>query len=995
MGDGYHIALERPIALFLLLLIPWMGVWAWRHRAAIGSTRTWIIITVRSLLIALLALSLAQPTALLTGRGVTSMVVLDASESIPPALAERARKVVETAIAQKTNTHDRLGLVIAGRDAVAVSMPSSAPNQLDDAGLTARDGTDLDGAVRRALALLPPDTSNRLLLISDGNETVGSLRDAAKVARAVSVPIDVIVLPYAHANESVFESLRAPTRVRIGQPFDLKAVVRSQSGASGRLLLWQGGTPVDLDPASPGDGVAITLRPGSTTLELPVLLQNPGATRFRALFEPDADSGDGLHQNNVGSAIVFVGDEGRVLILDETESESHVIVEALHSAGINVDVIPPSGADDPMTLAAYDAVILANVGRYEISNALDRGLRAYVSDLGGGLWMVGGDRSFGAGGWIGSDTEKVLPVRLDPPATRELPRGALVLVMHSCELPQGNYWAEKIALAAIDSLSAQDYLGIVSFAWSNTGANGCSWQFPIQLAGDKVDARIVAQTMSVGDMPDFTSSMDLALEGLGKVKAAQKHVIVISDGDPSPPNQATLDRFRSQGITITTIMVAGHGTATDLQNMRAVAEQTGGTFHNVINPKLLPRIVTKEATLITRSLIAEGEFAPQVVAQLSGPLSGVSSVPGIDGYVVTVPREGLAQVAIVNRSADAKSPGRVYDDPIFAWWNHGTGRCAALTTDITGRWGTKWIAWGGVQPLVERTTRWLMRPAAPQDVVVRTAIDGETITVEVETVGGESRVSGRSATILRPDGTVGAVRLDQVAPGRWSGTFAGDQQGAYLVQVPVANGAGGAVVQAAVSISYAREYRSVRDNGALLREVAESTGGRLLTLDDAVGRNIFLADGLTVPQATRRIWDLLAVIAAVWLIVDIAVRRLVIDSESGRSLFLRFFGGGASTATGGSDALRRIRRAKSVEATPVDTASTDERATPSHSSSASPRVEVFGGSSGTEKSSPPTTHAEQPSNESELPPLERLRRARDRARDLTRNAEDGQEKSDG
>src|SRR6185369_4274360 len=112
---------------------------------------------------------------------------------------------------------------------------------------------------------------------------------------------------------------------------------------------------------------------------------------------------------------------------------------------------------------------------------------------GGGLVMLGGPQSFGAGGWINSDVAKVLPVKLDPPQTRQMRNGALALVMHSCEMAQGNYWGQKVAISAIQALSRLDYVGMIAY--------GCpGWCFALQ-TGDKAIAADAAKKMQVGDMP--------------------------------------------------------------------------------------------------------------------------------------------------------------------------------------------------------------------------------------------------------------------------------------------------------------------------------------------------------------------------------------------------------------------------------------------------------------------------------------------------------------
>ena len=110
--------------------------------------------------------------------------------------------------------------------------------------------------------------------------------------------------------------------------------------------------------------------------------------------------------------------------------------------------------------------------------------------VGGGWRMGGGPTSFGAGGWIDSDLAKALPVRLDPPQSRQMVRGALALIMHSCEMPQGNFWGQKVAQSAIEALSSLDYCGIEGPAFGfghGVTFSAASWAFAIAPS-----ARVVA-----------------------------------------------------------------------------------------------------------------------------------------------------------------------------------------------------------------------------------------------------------------------------------------------------------------------------------------------------------------------------------------------------------------------------------------------------------------------------------------------------------------------
>ncbi|MEE2972671.1 MAG: VWA domain-containing protein, partial [Planctomycetota bacterium] len=860
-------------------------------------------LVVRSLLLILLAVALARPMVVDRSDSVTLMVVADMSQSIPRDLQRGSERFLTRVEEAKRNEEDRIGVVtVAEASEIRQTPDPNARIQLDHAGDPA--ATNLAAAVRTAISLMPTDTANRILLVSDGNETEASVLDSIELASANGIPIDVLPIQYEYDREIVFEGLKAPSRARIGQSIDLRAFIHSSTETAGVLRLSRNGRRVDLDPTSASDGVRIRLRPGTNSIAIPVAVEQAGGQRFRAEFEPDDPESDSLLENNLFEAVTFVSSDGRVLVVSDASAEVDALVDAIRDGGLEVVVEPPSVLTSGTALLnGFDSVILSNIPRWAIDVETDRALRSYVHDLGGGLIMLGGDESFGAGGWIDSETAKALPVRLDPPQERQLTRGALALIMHSCEMPQGNFWGQQTAIAAIEALSSLDYVGIITFNFAAIGqnVNGNSWAYPLQLAGDKQAAIAAAKSMVIGDMPDFAGSMTLAQAGLAAVNAGQRHVIVISDGDPAPPSKALLDKYLDSGITITTIMVGGHGTPSDRMNMQGVAEYTGGTFYNVTNPKALPKIFIKEATLVSRSLIQEGDYSPVVFPSLDGPTRGMTTVPGIDGFVLTVPREGLAKIPL-------KIPVEDGEDPLLAAWNHGLGRAVAFTSDVGARWAGDWISWEGFQPFWEQVVRWTMRPATPSNLSIRTAIDDEgQAVVEVEALaaeGGFADFLPGEARVLAPDGTSRPVTLQQVGPGRYRTDFAIDQQGAYLVNAifPSEDGQAAASVQAAVAVPYRREFATTRDNSALLEMIADRTGGRVYDTDvDLEQVDPFEASDLTMPMSQTRIWDIVVVIVASLFVLDVAVRRLSIERRRRRT-------SGARTGEGAVDAWRQAKK---------------------------------------------------------------------------------------
>lgn len=910
MPADLPLQFEHPIWLLLLLLIIPAFLIARRSISAGSRAKALTTFALRVVVILLLTTALSNPTWQRRGEGLTVTVILDRSYSIPLQLMEGSLEFLRQAAEHRVNDADRLACITLGKDAQITATPDRY--SVINAGLDEpdRSATNLAAGVRLAMAIMPQDTANRIVLVSDGNETMDSVVAAADMARANKVPVDVLVLEYEHKNEVTFERIVAPARARRGQSINLRMVLRSQDYARGTLHLRMNDEPLDLNPDGDGTGMELELEPGVRVVSLTLRLDDPGPARFEATFEPAAAHYDTMLENNRALAVTFVGGQGRVLVIDESSLDSEMLMRALGAADIAADRGTAEVLAGGMVfLSAYDAVILANVPRWSFDDGMDRMLHAYVHDLGGGLVMLGGPESFGAGGWIGSRVADALPVKMDPPQTRQMSRGALALVIHSCEMPQGNYWSQEIARAAISALSRLDYVGIVEYDWNVKANQGASWALPMQLAGDKQAALAATRQLLVGDTKNFHPLLQLAYDGLSVLNAGQKHIILISDGDPSPPSAQLLNALAQAKITVTTIMVVGHGSALDRSRMQMIANQTGGRFYHVLNPSQLPQIFIKESQLVSRSLIQEGNFQPQVVSRLPGPVEGYAAVPPVRGYVLAAMRDGLAQTPIVHGTTEG-------NDPIFAHWNYGLGRSIAYTSDAMARWGTSWIGWDQFQAFWAQAIRWVMRPSTPSNMMVSTRTEGDMTIVEVEALdedAGFLNFMQTSAVVLRPGHDADPLPLQQIGPGRYRGNFRTEEAGTYLINVNYttpgdADGHGKGHLQAAVTVPYSREFRDVSHNAALMRQLAEMTGGRVLSPTDPAAVDLFHRENLIVPRSAKHIWDLLAMIGAGLFLLDVAARRLAIDPAWVRRTFGRAVGKRGAVREDTVAAWRRARQ---------------------------------------------------------------------------------------
>lgn len=923
------IEFAEPIWLALIPVVGVLIIWIGRKSlSGMGTTTRRVALVVRLLVLVLLSGAMAQPAWRARSDDVAVTVVLDASKSVPGPLQKRVDAYVEEAASQK-KPDDQLGLLTAAKDAYVQALPSKLTTRVERRHIGSSAGTNLAEAVRLAIAVMRPDAANRIVLATDGNETEGSLLDAASAALAVGIPIDVLPLRYRYESEVIADKLIAPNTARMGETIDLRVVLTATRPVTGRLTITANGEPIDLDPDSPAMGVAVALEAGTNPpLTVPITVTRHGPQRYEAVFEPDNPADDKIVENNRAMAVTFVTGEGKVLVYREDPAESEYIVSALTKSKIAVDeATPDSGPGSLTELSAYDAIVLVNTPSYGFSLKQQDELRQYVHDVGGGLVMIGGPESFGAGGWIGSPVEEALPIRLDPPNKRQMPRGALVMVIHSVELPNGVFLGKQVCNKAVDALSRLDLAGIIEDNY-NTGA---VWVYPLQTIGDRSSVKRKIKSLSFGDMPAFGPSLKLAYKGLANANAGQKHVIIISDGDPSPPSRSLLRQFAAAKITITTVGVATHGPA-DVRTMRAIAKLTGGRYYQVDPSKaktLIPEIITKEAITVKRSLIWEGDpFRPAVIPIGAEPMRGIRSVPPISGYIVAADREGLSQVTMRGKE----------NDPIAAQWQYGLGRTITFTSDATGRWSQAWLGWGDFDRFWTQQVRWAMKPSGSATMRVTTHTDGDMTRVVVEALDeqGErlefARFVGR---VARPDGTGEDLTLTG-GLGRFRGSFRSDLPGTYLVNMRYAvprtggdgGGAGGAdegTVQAAVTIPFVDEYRTLKDNEPLLLQVAELTGGRVLS-DDPASAELWSREGLARPVTTTPIWMGVALAGIGLFLFDVAVRRVRIDVAAMARAVDRAFRRGQEKATVRADELRaarakaRLRMDEAVQAAETATA---------------------------------------------------------------------------
>lgn len=913
MFNSIEFDFQKPVYLWsLVVLLPlvwWIG---FKSLAGLGPWRKWFALSIRSIVLILLVFVLAEFQWKKTHDKLTVVFLLDQSASIPKEKREFMLTYAREAVVNHRQGNDQLaGAIVFGGNAKTEVAPYNGTLPLLDVSESAFDlktgATNLESALKLAKALFPEDTAKRVVVISDGNENIGDAMTIAGSLANDGIGIDVVPVDLLIDSEIVVEKVIVPSDIRRGQSFEIRTIVNYQvdptvedpQPVSGKLTLWQK-TPLREEVIAQQD---VTLQPGKNVLGVSHDFDRASVFTIDAVFEPEGEMIDRIEQNNQASAFTHVRGKGRVLFIEDWENpgEFHYLIERLQASDIEVDVLPTNRLfSSPAELLAYDCVVLANVARATGDDAdasvgfSDTQIKMLVrntEEMGCGLVMLGGDRSFGAGGWANTDLEKAMPVDFQIKNDRVDAVGALALIMHACEMADGNYWQMVVCTEAIKVLGPMDYCGVVEW---NMGQTKWLWKKPNgmdKVLNNRPLMMKMVQRMTPGDMPDFNPSMQLALSGLMTTNASMKHCIIISDGDPSPPTNNLLTRYKNAGIKISTVAIGTHGPAGSTP-LKDIANATGGKYYVVQNAKALPRIFQREARRVSKPVIKENPagFLPIGVEgyQLSPIMQGleVGEFSRFEGFVMTtIKKNPLVEQLIVSNDPDDDGE----NSTLLATWQYGVGRATVFTSDAGHQWTNTWTNDANYDKFFTQLIRSSMRPIHQNaNFEVATEVRDGKARILVTAIDEDDQFLNflnMSGTALNPNLDGVDVEMKQIAPGKYVGEVDAENPGNYLFAI--LPGEGYQRLSTGINVPYSNEYTDREANVGLLQSLStlKPEGGQPGTvisgtltrtgLEQMLETDPFRHD-LRKPSSIREYWPSLVVIVSVLFFADVFLRRVAV-----------------------------------------------------------------------------------------------------------------------
>lgn len=909
------VVLRDPVWMVLAALAVPLAVVGLRWFRAMSRARAISAVVARTILILLIAAALAGASGVRTSDRLAVIAVIDVSGSVqrfgdfgrdergvPRSFTQAARSWLARA-SDGRDREDLLGVVVFDGRSLAIASPAPpAANRRSDGllgwtpddlalDLALAEGTDIADALRYAAALFPPDARRRLVLISDGVETRGDALAAARAlaeAPGAAVPVDVLPISYNVRNEVLVEFVDAPPTASRESMVAVRVGLRATAPAAGTLRLEREGGELDISPDEPGLGLRLALEPGRTVVPIEVRVPAQTVHRFRAVFEPDDPAADTVAQNNSGMAFTVTPGRGKTLVIDgvsdgATTGPGSILPGALTRSGLEVSAVPPGAAPmDLLTLQEYDLVILQDVPADALPRNVQEIYASYVRDLGGGLVMVGGPNSFGAGGWNNGPIEDVLPVEMDLPEQLLMPSAAIVLVLDSSGSMGARVLggartqqeiANEAAALAVRTLDPTDLVGVIEFNSTHRTV------VPLGPNRDPEESAKRVRAISPGGGTNLYPALLEAGAMLRDVEAQVKLIIALTDGvsmGTPAMGQNIASRLERDGVRISTIAV---GDGADVDTLRSIALAGGGEHYRVVDPNLLPQIFIREVRVLRKPMVRETLFQPRIAPTGSPLIAGLPSpLPTLGGLVLTQPKgDATAINAIV-------APG---GEPVLAHWNIGLGRAAAWTSD-SHRWARAWAEGGAFGTLWSSVARAIARPVSDQNFEVAVEAREGRVRVRLEAAddaGAPMDLLTVDGFVVAPSGDRREIRLTQIGPGVYEGEAAADETGAYVVALtPRLGGRRLPPVVAGAASAISPEHSRLESNIALLREIAETTGGRPLSWGFASPDELFARDGLAPRRATTPIWPMLLAWAVGVMLLDVGTRRVAWDRILSREL---------------------------------------------------------------------------------------------------------------
>ncbi len=684
------------IPLVLLVVIPFAIAIRKENR-----TKGTVIALISHLLIvviATLAVAGMKNTSIMTKTEVYVLADVSNSTSKKTDLIDSYIKDLEKQIPR----NGKMGVITFAADYKVHTPLGGKFTTVKDSGVN-DSATDILAALRYVSGEFSENAIKRIVLYTDGmssdpNVNSGLIREIENLSER-NVYVDVVYIDSSLSPEDIeiqVSEVELNSSTYLGHKTSANVLIESTAATGVIVRLQKDGAPYLEKTAN--------LTPGYNIVNFDLGTEAAGEFDYSVSVHSPTDGS--LYNNSLDFTQIINENISVLLVTDNAADED--IVKAIYGEDADVDAyVKPtkmigSGAaarpapfNVPFTvedLCKYDEFVISNVKVEDINNANNfvSSLDICVSVFGKSLITAGENNLQNSDAECVKNLNSMLPVNFGN--TDSDPKLYTIIIDSSRSMEFKNFDYFKMAKSAakylLGFLREEDHFALVHFSGSvyvpitPTEATKENIDDAIEI----IDALEVTQGTMIG------KTLDRVYEMLASYTLySDKQAMLISDGmsfeggevyEDDPVGSAA--KLLEIGVVLSTLNT---GNDEGVSTMKDIAAAGGGKYYFARSSEELPGVMFEEVADDVNETFIEKTTEVNIKRPNDSVMSGVTSVPSIEAYLVAKPKSGAENVLTVNY---VKSSGKTSEVPLYSYWNYGNGKVSTLTTALGGDWVPLW-----------------------------------------------------------------------------------------------------------------------------------------------------------------------------------------------------------------------------------------------------------------------------------------------------------------
>ena len=668
----------------------------------------------RLAILVLIALTLAQPRMQMQDQALDLWVLVDRSASVQDRVDQSFAEWKKILEKSKPSGEDRLHFIDYASD-----VQPQDPHHVGGAYMGKRNLTKTKLAVDNVIARLDDDRPSRILVLTDGYSTEPLYDLGGKLARA-AVPLDYRLVTQREFGDYQIVNFDLPTSMQVNEPFILRIEVEGDT---------DGPVPIVI---SRDDRVLkqteVVLREGKGMLEFTTRIPRSGSYGFRAEIAPEQDA---LEGNNRSEKRIQIMGGPKVLLV--TNYEDDPLLSVLAQQHYQVQIVSDSHSLQVGSLLGTETVIFNNVPAHEVPADFLKALPFYVEEQGGGFLMIGGDRSFAAGGYYKSPVDEILPVTMELKNDHRKLSVAMAIVMdRSGSMSAGVKDASggtttKMQLAnngAAEAINLLGYNDQICLFMVDTSATNI---IPLQMIeGNRNGLKKKAMSIvSGGGGIHVFEGMNKGWIELRKSPYSTKHMILFSDARDSVREDGyedLIERMTDAGASVSVIAL-GEKTDSCAALLEDIAHRGKGRIFFANDALDIPQLFAQETVAIARSAYIDADTSTLPTGQWHAiSPSPMAWLPTVGAYNLSYARP-QATVSLLSNDD--------YKAPLIAHWQRGAGRVASIAFPMGGQHSQAAREWEHYGNMSQTVLRWLNGDPLPPGLTMRHQAQGTDLQLDL------------------------------------------------------------------------------------------------------------------------------------------------------------------------------------------------------------------------------------------------------------------------